>query len=338
MLAACGGVAAAAFMACGGGDDSTPDAGTAMDGSMMTMDSSKPVDGGAGDSCSSDGGSVGDVSAGDAPSQMDAAREGGGADGSGGGDAGRDGSGDATMAGDGSDGATMAMIGPVNLCSTLDVDWALMNPDDSARVMSWVSAISGDPTGGYATAGLTNDCNVNGIIAFFSSDQNTHATQAGVFLSQVNSFLLQYFNCMAPDAPEAAALTFSSLIPIEAQNHLFTMADLNEMAKLFVDATIAEASIGWVSNFPGTPDPISGDQISQLQSALAALAASAPGVTVNPSTTRFTMSTCDGGASDSGAGDSGAGDSGTGDSGTGDSGTGDDGGGGTEGGADASGE
>jgi hypothetical protein len=291
---AAGGLIAGFVIACGGDDTATPSPGNDSGGSdtSTTQDSPSPRDSAA--EADSTGPMI-DSPAGETSTETstpetgpDTGREGGNEAGRDSGDSGN--SGDATVADADAEAAAPSPPMPLNLCPVLDADWALgVNPSNTQRVSTgaWGADITAATPNGVGGEGfaflLTNDCNVNGIQSFLSG---SGVNSAASYLDQVNGFNLQFFGCGEPDS---GALSFDGLIPLGAQSHTFTVADLKEIAKLYAQAVNEEASINWAQNLP-SPEPLTVDQINQIESLLAALEAALPGV--NPSTTHFTLSTC----------------------------------------------
>jgi hypothetical protein len=297
-LAACGGLVACSLWACSGDDNATPPSGDAGSegsatpsdaGTDARVDSTAPLPDAASDA------PLGDVTtdvrvtldaAGDAVSVGDARLD----------------SGDAGVAVDaGKDTGTDAGTEALDLCPTLDTDWALtFDPDAGAQGMydtragAWASNIPTTPPNGFVIA-LTNDCLLYNLQTFFTDGGASSQAQ---YLDQLVPFGIQFFGCPLPNM--TPGLSFSGLIPEAAQGHTFTLADLYEIARLYTESTNALASINWASNLPPTAEPLTVEQINQVQDQLTALAKAYPGV--NPSTTHYTLSTCpdDGGSDASG--------------------------------------
>jgi hypothetical protein len=303
-LAACGGLVACSLWACGGDDNATPPSGDAGSegsatpsdaGTDAKVDSTAPLPDAASDAplgdvttdvrITLDGGDAGDaVSVGDA--KLDSGDAGVAVD------AGKD-----TGADAGTDAGTEAL----DLCPTLDTDWALtFDPDAGAqgmydtRALSWaggMNSITAAPPNGFIFT-LTNDC-LLGKLQQYVADGG-----GGDYIDQLVRFSLQFFGCPLPNM--TPALSFSALIPAGAQGHTFTLADFYEIAKLYSNSTNALASINWAANLPPTAEPLTVEQINQIQDQLTALAKAYPGV--NQSTTTYTLSNCpdDGGSDASG--------------------------------------
>jgi hypothetical protein len=304
-LAACGSLVACSLWACSGDDTAQPPAGDAGPegsttpsdaGTDAKADSTAPLPDAASDA------PLGDVTTDvrvtlDAGDAGDAAKVG---------DARLD-SGDAGVAADADAGPTA--LAPLDLCPTLDTDWALtFDPDAGAQGMydtragAWASNIPTSAPNGFAIA-LTNDCLLYNLQTFFTDGGAGSQAQ---YLDQLIPFSFQFFGCPLPNM--TPALSFSGLVPEAAQGHTFTLADLYEIAKLYSNSTNALASINWASNLPPTAEPLTVEQINQIQDQLTALAKAYPGV--NPSTTHYTLSNCPDDAG-SEAGDDGGSDAGS---------------------------